>query len=72
MDLRIGFRGENGKLHHIDDYAIEEAELERLKKDFEEYIGSGTVNPKGGVYKCTHFEKPSLLFLKFDEIVYIG
>ena len=73
MLIDIGFRGQDGKLHELEDYDLEESEMKRLKQDFQNYVSlKNPPHTKGGVYECTLGGKPKQLFLKFDEIVYIG
>ena len=77
MNLRIYFKGENGKVTPSDSYDFEEAEAEKLLNDFQVSLklipGSST---KGGTYKCqtkahsATYQK--YLSLRFNEVIYIG
>lgn len=73
MEIVIGIKGENGKLVHLEGYTMEEAEIIRLKDEFVNHLAFSSA-AKGGVYKCTFGEQATAkwLFLKFEEIVYIG
>lgn len=76
MLLRIVFKGEQGKLDRgTTSYEFDNQELERLKNDFNDYVRSvesrGTT-VRGGAYECRKNGTSSMLFLKFEEIAFIG
>lgn len=77
MELSFGFKGENGKIESKGVYNFDAETAEKLKKDFETYL-SGIASPrgliKGGCYPCIKEQSKEriYLFVKFDEIVYIG
>lgn len=75
MNLYFYFRGENGKLESKEPYFFENEVLIKLAKDFEEHCkpsNSTTSSKKGGSYKCKSDNIDTMVFLKFDEILYIG
>jgi hypothetical protein len=71
MDLYFYLKGENGKLEDLGMYTFEEEELEKLKMDFVKYCQDSN-SMKGGWYKCKDTKKDRIVFLKFDEISFIG
>jgi len=75
MDLYFYFRGENGKLEFREPYSFEGEALNKLGKDFNDHCLPSPSNSnmkKGGWYNCKFDNKDTILFLKFDEIIYIG
>jgi hypothetical protein len=72
MDLMLAFKGENGKIEYTRVYSFDDETLTRLKKDFEEDYCTATVPRRGGWYECTWDGKPRVVFIKFDEILYMG
>jgi hypothetical protein len=73
MELSFWFKGENGKLESRRIYFFEEEGLTKLKEDFHKYSQGPKVSSiKGGWYKCKYNDKEMIVFLKFDEILYIG
>lgn len=77
IDLLIHFRGENGKIQFEGPYTFKEDALRGLIRDFESYCGvpdpkGSTTIKKGGWYRCKNGNQHKMLFLKFEEIVYIG
>jgi hypothetical protein len=75
MNLYFYFRGENGKLESIGPYSFENEVINKLGKDFSDYCQPSPSNvnaKKGGWYNCKADDKDTILFLKFDEIIYIG
>lgn len=73
MNLYVYIRGENGKPVPMPSaYHFEEDELDKLRNDFKNYCkSSGGVNSGGGSYKCKKSGENTIVFLKFDEIVFI-
>jgi hypothetical protein len=74
MDLYFYFKGENGNLECKGPYSFENEALMVLVRDFAAYCDSSdsTKMKKGGWYKCKYKDNHRILFLKFEEIVYIG
>ena len=75
MDLYFYFRGENGKFESRGPYFFESEVLNKLEKDFDDHCQPSTSDAnrkKGGWYNCKSDNKDTILFLKFDEIIYIG
>jgi hypothetical protein len=75
MELTLWFKGENGKLEESKkDYWFDEEGLTKLQQDFDEYSQRSGLpgTKKGGWYKCKFNDKDTIVFLKFDEILYIG
>jgi hypothetical protein len=70
MNLVFWVKGENGKLDSKEINSFEEEELTKLKSDFDKY-SQGSDPIKGGWYKCKHNGKDTILFVNFDEIVFI-
>jgi hypothetical protein len=71
MNLIFWIKGENGKLEHKGIYFFGEEELTRLKSDFDKY-SQGSDPIKGSSYKCKCQGHDMIVFLKFDEIAFIG
>lgn len=71
MNLVFWIKGENGKLEYRGIYFFGEEELTRLRSDFEKYC-QGTEPIKGNSYECKCQNHDMIVFLKFDEIVFIG
>ncbi len=73
MELTLWFKGENGKLQPARTYFFEKEALDKLRKDFDNYCQNSNSNlDKGGWYECKHNDKETIVFLKFQEILYIG
>lgn len=75
MRLTITMKDENGRLYALPDrYEFDPDELNRLVADFNTYCSDSNGQPgkRGGVYKCTAGSDEKMLFLKFDQIAYIG
>lgn len=75
MRLNIAVKDQNGKPYSLPDrYEFSPEELDKLAADFSSYCSANQEQParKGGAYKCTVGNEEKMLFLKFDEVVYIG
>jgi hypothetical protein len=75
MNLFLYFRGENGKIDTRGPYFFDLEQVNKLGQDFEDYCKpskSDTNTKKGAWYRCKDNNKDMVLFIKFDEIVYIG
>jgi hypothetical protein len=75
MRLNIAVKDQNGKPYSLPDrYEFAPEELDKLAADFSNYCSASGEQParKGGAYKCTVGNEEKMLFLKFDEVVYIG
>lgn len=75
MRLTIAVKDEHGKLYNLPDrYEFEPDHLTKLIDDFNTYCSTSTkqVHKRGGVYPCRVGSEKKLVFLKFDELVYIG
>jgi len=51
-------------------YDFEDAELERLHSEFEEFLKTNT--PGGRSYSCKINGEPHKIFVRFSEIAFIG
>lgn len=75
MRLTIAIKDENGKLYNLPDrYEFAPEELNQLVEDFTGYCTqeANGATKRGGVYKCMVSGDEKMLFLKFDEIIYMG
>jgi len=70
IDVVLYFKGQDRK-DSSNVYSFEEGVLEQLRTDFKAYCKDST-SMKGGCYECKWNEKPRVVFVKFDEILYIG
>jgi len=76
MDLYFYFKGENGNSAKKGPYCFNENVLRQLVDDFLLYCNpnrdsKATNLKKGGSYKCKLDNKNIILYLKFDEIIYM-
>ncbi|NJN57588.1 MAG: hypothetical protein HC879_08855 [Leptolyngbyaceae cyanobacterium SL_5_9] len=75
MRLNIAIKDHNGKPYNLPErYEFAPEELDKLAADFSNYCSANGEQPtrKGGAYKCNVGSEEKMLFLKFDELVYIG
>jgi hypothetical protein len=75
MRLNIAIKDHNGKPYNLPErYEFTLEELAQLAADFSDYCSANGEQPnrKGGAYKCRVGSEEKMLFLKFDEVVYIG
>ncbi len=74
MRLTIAVKDESGKVYSLPErYEFAPEDLDQLVADFRSYCCSDANGAAtGGAYHCKIGSEDKMLFLKFNEIVYMG